>query len=471
MKRSVLNTLTVVASLWTFVSSADESKPHIIFVMIDDLGAEQVGVYGGESYQTPNMDALAEQGMLFNNVFAQPMCMVSRATLMSGRYGYRSGLPKNIDSVASTGDGWGKNEITVANLLQDAGYTTAISGKWHLGKFDVQPNHLTDKGFAYQNAWAWIVGNERTRRYWETTYYREKKFVTDGPGIYGPDQFCKYVTDFMTDHKDDEQPFFIYYPMVLVHSPFPQTPDHLHEPQSGWTPEDNLRTAENKKWNENNYASMVEYTDKLIGRIVRKMDELGIMENTLLIVTADNGSYKRSSAEYLGQTIKGGKGSVTDGGTRVPFIACWKGMIQPGSVNENLVDFTDVLPTLVQLGGGEFPKNLDLDGMSFLDQMLGQENAPSRDWVFMGNLPKGMIRADQFSLDAADQLYDLRKNRYKPALVKKGTYTEIHQTYYNRLSVAMESLDHPYTKGPGGQKVGRKKLKKKSKKGSSAISQ
>ncbi len=433
-------------------------RPNIVFVMIDDLGAEQVGVYGGETFKTPNIDALAEKGMLFDNVFAQPMCQISRATLLSGQYAFRNGFPKNNDAPLNSKEGWRKDQPSVATLLRDAGYTTVMSGKWHLVHYDHHPDHLTDQGFDYQNSWAHVIGGERTRRYWESTYYQEKKLVTDGPGIYGPDEFCRYVTDFMAAHKDDEKPFFIYYPMVLVHSPFPQTPDNINEPQPGWTAEDNLRTADQKKWSVKNYASMVGYTDKLIGQVVAKIEELGIAENTLLIVTADNGSYKMSSTQYKGRTIKGQKGAVTDGGSRVPFVAVWKGKIEPGSTNDNLVDFTDVLPTLVELGGGTLPKNQQLDGMSFLGQLLGRENAPAREWVFMGNMPRGMIRADQFSLDAAGNLYDLRKDRYKPEVVKKGAYTETHQTYYKMLSAAMDSLGHPYTHGPR-QGTGKKKRK------------
>jgi len=465
MSYSVSRVVALAISLLVCASFAAESRPNIVFVMIDDLGAEQIGVYGGESYKTPNMDALAEKGMLFSNAFAQPMCQISRATLMSGQYGFRVGFPKNNDRPLSSKDGWGKDQPSVANLLQNAGYTTAISGKWHLAHLDHHPDHLTDQGFEFQNVWAHVIGGTRTRRYWETTYYREKKFITDGPGIYGPDQFCKYVTDFMAEHKDDERPFFIYYPMVLVHFPFPQTPDNIDDPQPGWTPEDNLRIAEQKKWSAQNYTAMVEYTDKLIGRVVQQIDALGLAENTLLIVTADNGSYRMTKTQYKGQPIGGGKGRVTDSGARVPFIAYWKGKIEPGSVNENLIDFTDVLPTLAELGGAELPKDRRLDGRSFLGQLLGQDDAPTREWVFIGNLPKGMIRADGFSLDAAGQLYDLRENRYEPEPVQEGTYTEVHQTYHRLLSAAMVSLDHPYTAGLRGQRVGSVRRKARSRRG------
>ena len=371
MRSFVLRLFVVLVLLFAVVSFAEGTRPNIVFVMVDDLGAEQIGCYGGETYQTPNIDALAKQGMMFENAFAHPMCQISRATLMSGQYGFRVGFPKNNDRPLNSEEGWGKGQPSVANLLQDAGYTTAMSGKWHLAHFDHHPDHLTDQGFEYQNAWAHVFGGKRTRRYWETTYYREKEIVTDGPGIFGPDEFCRYVTDFMAEHKGDDKPFFVYYPMVLVHFPFPQTPDNIDDPQPGWTPEDNLRTAMQKKWSAQNYSSMVEYTDKLIGRVVSQIEELGIAENTLLIVTSDNGSYHTTSAQYKGQLIKGGKGKVNDSGFRVPLFAYWKGKIEPGSMNENLIDFTDFLPTLVELGGGKLPADRLLDGQSFLGQMLG----------------------------------------------------------------------------------------------------
>lgn len=452
------------------VDAAKDSRPNIVFVMIDDLGAEAVGAYGGESYATPRMDALAKQGMQFNNAFAQPMCQISRSTLMSGLYGFRTGFKSNSDRPLSSKDGWGKGQASLANLLQDAGYTTVMSGKWHLSHLDHHPDHLTEQGFEYQNVWAHVIGGKRTRRYWESTYYREKEFITDGPGIYGPDVFCKYITDFMTAHKDDEKPFFAYYPLVLVHSPWPQTPDNINDPQSGWTAKDNLRTPETQKMSNPNFKSMVEYTDKVIGRVVDSIEDLGMAENTLLIVTGDNGTFRNFSSQYKGEALKGGKGQVSDIGTRVPFFAVWKGKIVPGSINENLIDFTDVLPTLVELGGGTLPEGKTYDGKSFAGQLLGDPKASSRNWVFAGNGAKAMARADKFSLDAAGQLYDLRENRYEPKPVKKGEFTEIHMTYHRMLSEAMQSLDHPYTAGlakigekSGPSKSGKMKKNKKEK--------
>jgi arylsulfatase A len=422
-----------------------KSRPNIVLVMIDDLGAEGVECYGGESYKTPHMDALAKRGMKFENAYAMPACMVSRATLLSGRYGFRSGLPKNIDSVARTNGGWGKNETTVANLLQDAGYTTAISGKWHLAQIDRFPNHVTEKGFERQNLWGWIKGEDRTRRYWESTYYREKSWVTDPPGVYGPDVFCQYIIDFMKEQKDSDKPFFAYYPMVLLHSPWPQTPDNINDPQQGWKPEDNLRIPETQKWSQQNFNAMVEYADKVIGRIVKAIDDLDLAEDTLLIVTSDNGTISKVRSKYQGKIIQGGKMRATEQGARVPFFASWKGKIKPGSVNNNLIDFSDILPTLVELANSEVPADLSIDGKSFLDQLLDKPNPRKRDWIFAGYGTQAIVRSDQYILNAKDELFDITKDRYQPIVIAKQKFSEQDKKSYDQLKSAMESLNHPYT--------------------------
>ena len=458
----VLSFFTVSILFWfpiAALAAPEHPKPNIVFVMIDDLGAEAVGAYGGESYKTPNMDALAKQGMQFNNAFAAPMCMISRATLMSGRYGFRSRMPSNNVRGARTNGGWGANEVTVANLLQDTGYTTAMSGKWHLAQTDRFPTHLADKGFEHQNVWAWIKGTERTRRYWEATSFRDQKWIQDPPGVYGPDQYCQYIIDFMKAQKGSDKPFFAYYPMVLIHSPWPQTPDNIDDPQPGWTAEDNLRIPETQKWSRQNFDAMIEYTDKLIGRVARSIDDLGLSENTLLIVT-----YRAANSSYKGMKIPGGKGKVTDAGSRVPFFAVWKCRITPGSVNDNLIDFTDVLPTLVELGGGKLPEDRRLDGQSFLGQMLGETDAPKRDWVFMGNFPKAAIRGHEYLLGADDQFYDLRENRYQPKLIVPAGFSSEQKAQFTQMKAAMDALEYPYKQGPrvrNGGKAKQERVKKK----------
>jgi len=451
-------TVLLLALGLNFLWAKKDNRPNIVFVMMDDLGAEAIGAYGGESYETPCMDALAKKRMLFENAYAAPACMISRATLMSGRYGFRSGLPRNITKVACTDGGWGKNEVTVANVLQDVGYTTAISGKWHLAQHDLYPDHLTDKGFEYQNSWAWVIGKQRTRRYWEATHFREKSLVVDPPKVYGPDEFCKYITNFMQEHKDKDKPFFAYYPMVLLHSPWPQTPDNINDPQEGWLPSDNLRTHGKKKWSNQNLIAMVAYADKIIGRIVQSIEDMGIAENTLLIVTSDNGTYTKASSQYKGMTIPGGKMKVQESGARVPFFAYWKGKIVPGSVNENLIDFTDVLPTFAELAGAPLPTKNPLDGTSFLGQMLPKEYAvKKRDYIFFGNGNNCLIRSKDYFLNARDEFCSVQKNRYLPDTISSKDYTEEHLAQIDMLKTALDKMKHPY----GGAEKSKEKKKKK----------
>ncbi|MEM7144677.1 MAG: sulfatase-like hydrolase/transferase [Verrucomicrobiota bacterium] len=435
---------------------AKTDRPNIVLVMIDDLGAEGVQCYGGESYSTPHMDALSKAGMKFNHAYASPACMVTRAMLMSGRYGFRSGLPKNMDMVARENGGWGADEITIANLLQEAGYTTAISGKWHLAQTDRFPNHLTDSGFEHQNAWAWITGDTRTRRYWEATSHRDGEEVMDPPGIYGPDEYCDYIIRFMESQKDSNKPFFAYYPMVLLHSPWPQTPDNIDDPQAGWTPEDNLRIPETQKWSQQNFNAMVEYADKLIGRVAKSIEDLGLEKNTLLLVTSDNGTISKVTSQYQGRSIQGGKMRAKEAGARVPFFAVWKGRIQPGSVNENLIDFTDILPTLVEVGGAKLPKDRIIDGTSFLDQMLGKSNPTRREWVFIGYGNFAIARSHTHILNAQGILSDISEDPYEPTPIEPAAYDDTDHRAFMNLNEAMNTLEHPYS-GEGPRKRASKK--------------
>lgn len=419
--------------------------PNIVLVMIDDLGAEAVGCYGGESYSTPHMDALANAGMKFNHAYASPACMVSRAMLMSGRYGFRSGLPKNLDGVARENGGWGEHEITVANLLQEAGYTTAMSGKWHLAQTDRFPKHLSEKGFEHQNAWAWITGESRTRRYWEASSHRNGQEVMDPPGVYGPDQYCDYIIDFIMSQKDSNKPFFAYYPMVLLHSPWPQTPDNIDDPQEGWTPKDNLRIPETQKWSQQNFNAMVAYADKLIGRVANAIEDLGLAENTLLLVTSDNGTISKVTSQYQGRSIQGGKMRAKEAGARVPFFAIWKGQIPPGSTNDSLIDFTDILPTLVELGNGTIPEDRTIDGTSFLGQLLGESNPPTREWVFIGYGNFAITRSHDHILNAQGILSDISEDPYNPRPIEPASFSDTEHRAFMNLNEAMSSLRHPYT--------------------------
>ena len=334
-------------------------RPNIILIMADDLGFECLGCYGSASYKTPVLDELAGTGMRFEHCYSQPLCTPSRVKIMTGRSNARNYIRFGVFDFT---------ERTFAHVMKGAGYDTCIAGKWQLkGRGFTGPY---DAGFDEYCLWHMEDADAP-----KGSRYRDPKVIQNGQvlgnlvGKYGPDVFCDYINDFVERHKSSSsKPFFLYFPMALTHSPFCPTPD---SPQWG-------QNVTDKKY----YADMVAYMDKVIGSIVRKLDDLGLRENTLILFTGDNGTPKGITSEMVdGSSIDGGKGSTTDAGTHVALVANWKGTTPAGKVSGDLVDFSDMLATVAEAGGASLPENITIDGRSFLPQLRGQTGNP-RDWIF-----------------------------------------------------------------------------------------
>ncbi len=205
---------------------------------------------------------------------------------------------------------------------------------------------------------------------------------------YGPDICAKSITDFLDAHHADDKPLFVYYPMILVHNPFEPTPDS---------------ESKKSKDKQKNFEDMVAYMDKLVGRIVQKTEDLGIAKNTLILFTGDNGTNKAITSELNGRTIQGGKGKTTDAGTREPLVAYWPGVVPAGKVNENLIEASDFLPTVLETAGAKLPAGLD--GRSFLPQLKGEPGHP-REWTFCFYCPRPERTPPQrFARDVRYKLY------------------------------------------------------------------
>jgi len=357
------------------------ARPNIVLIMVDDQGYECLGCYGGTSYKTPVLDRLAETGIRFEHCYSQPLCTPSRVQIMTGRYNFRNYIRFGH---------FDYGQRTFAHILKDAGYATCVAGKWQL----IGPPGA-DAPFAagFDEYCLWhmedVFGPKQSR-------YRNPKLIQNGEllpntqGKYGPDIVADYLIDFIQRNKD--RPFLAYYPMILTHSPFDPTPD---SPEWG-------QTISNKRF----YVDMVEYMDKTIGRIVRKLDELGLREKTLILFTGDNGTPKGITSRMRdGTSIAGGKGMTTDAGTHVALVANWKNTIPPGRVSAELVDFTDVLPTLAEAAGAPLPAGLQIDGRSFLAQLLGRKGNP-RDWTFCWYRRDPGAQLHRFARDRRWKLYD-----------------------------------------------------------------
>ncbi|MGX1928361.1 sulfatase-like hydrolase/transferase [Flagellimonas sp. 2504JD4-2] len=343
-----------------------ERRPNIILIMADDLGYETLGVYGSDSYKTPHLDRLANEGMRFEHCYSTPLCTPSRVQLMTGKYNFRNYIGFGLLD---------PKEKTFGHYMQEAGYKTMVAGKWQLlgnphqqELADGKVGTLPEKA-GFDDYCLWQI-DERGSRYKDPLLSIKGKGTQKFDDRFGPDIFVDHINTYMGTHKDN--PFFVYYPMVLTHDPFVPTPDNAKFGDFDATSKVNDTTY---------FGEMVTYMDKLVGRIVAETDKLGIRENTLILFIGDNGTDRDVVSVINGSALKGNKGYTTDAGTHVPFIANWKGRIKAGSINNNLVDFTDFLPSILEAATHqEFKQDLS-DGNSFYPQLIGEEYVP-RDWVF-----------------------------------------------------------------------------------------
>ncbi|MBI1368009.1 MAG: sulfatase-like hydrolase/transferase [Planctomycetes bacterium] len=365
MGRVLLIVLLLASFAWA-------RQPNIVFILADDLGYECLSCDGGGPYKTPTLDNLAATGVRFTNVHAQPLCTPSRVQLMTGRYNSRNYI--SFGELKPT-------EKTFGNMLKDAGYVTGVVGKWQLGGGYEGPGH-----FGFDEYCLWQL-NRRPNRYPNPGFEIDGKQVDFKNGEYGPDIVNKYALDFIERHKD--KPFFLYYPMMLVHAPFDPTPE-----SKDWDPTfrrgdkaEKSNDAIGGKHNERHLVEMVSHTDKMVANVLAKLDELGLRDNTLVIFTGDNGTTAGVHSTLDGKPYIGGKGSSHDNGTRVPLIANWPGHVTSGFVCEDLVDFSDMLPTFAEVSGAATPAGVEMDGQSFWPQLSGKQGRP-RQWVYSWYHPK-----------------------------------------------------------------------------------
>ena len=366
-----------------------DNQPNIILIMSDDLGYEVIGANGGTSYATPRLDRMAEEGMRFTEAHVMPLCTPSRLALMTGKYNFRNYIGFGLIK---------PDEVTFGHLFSDAGYNTCIAGKWQLYSYnppDESPEmrnkgqQIEDAGFDEYSVWHAHHTENKGSRYKNPIIYENGKYRDDTEGKYGEDVFCDYIIDYIGRKKDDDKPFFAYWPMAATHKPHEPTPD---SPEwDDFDPPSN-RTLGGKTWAEIEdgswdddprfYKDMVEYHDKVIGRLLDYLDEQGLSENTLVIYLGDNGTPDDvCSMVFEHNEICGGKGKTNDRGTHVPLICRQPGTIPAGSVNRDMVEATDYLPTMMEAAGIDFPDDYFIDGKSFYPQLTGEEGNP-REWMF-----------------------------------------------------------------------------------------
>ncbi|MBI83669.1 MAG: hypothetical protein CMJ81_10775 [Planctomycetaceae bacterium] len=378
---------------------ASDDPPNFVVILADDLGAKELGCYGNTKHHTPNLDLLAGQAMRFRTCFATPICSSSRVMLLTGRYGFRTGwynftgrpgspTHKNPDYELGTA------EITFDDVLQQKGYTTALAGRWLCGGYE----YLRVPKASFDEYFIWALWGNRlppgvrhtggwqdravevTSCYWHPCLLRDGLYVPTGPKDYGPDLICDFAIDFLRRHRD--KPFLLYYAMNLPHSPYEPTPD-LERP--GGEKSGNLQ-------------SYVEYMDHLVGRVVRELDKLNLREKTVVLFTGDNG------------TAGSGKADPTELGVRVPLIVSCPETVPAGAVSDELVDLTDVLPTLADLAGAPLSKHVTIDGRSLAPTLRGQPGS-HRDWIFSYLHEDRILRDKRWLLEGDGRFFDCGERR------------------------------------------------------------
>ena len=326
------------------------SNPNIILIMADDMGMEAVSSYGSQTYKTPHLDSLASRGTRFTKCFAMPICTPSRVKIMTGQH--------TFDCYRDFGTSpTGKR--TFGNLLSDAGYATACYGKWQMKA--VRPDQVGFDEYLCANKGIPGVKGDRYRGGTYGDHTQQAVSFSSRPdyqgkpkSAFGPDLLVYRMKDFMSRQVENKKPFFVYYPMVLVHWPFIRTPESNGGSQ------------------QELFEGMVAYADKLVGEIIAHVDALGQRDNTLILFTADNGTYPGLVGTMAdGSLWEGAKSTPMRPGQHVPLVAAMGD--GTGRVSDTLIDFTDIMPTLADAGASkvDLVKDYNCHGRSFLPEITG----------------------------------------------------------------------------------------------------
>ena len=335
LKKSIVTSAFIGVS----ISNAQE-RPNVIVIYSDDQGAIDLNCYGSKDLETPNIDKLAKSGIRFTQFYASPVCSPSRASLLTGLNPQRAGLPGNASELNSD-SGLPGDRYTMAEMFKKEGYKTAHIGKWHLGyKQEMSPNAQGfEYSFGHLNG---CIDNYSHYFYWngpnKHDLYRNGKEVFY-PGKYFPDLMVKEAGQFMEQNK--RKPFFIYFAINMPHYPYQGDPKWLEYYRSKGVP-----------YPRDLYAAFVSTLDDKIGILLKKVSDLGLSKNTIVIFQSDNGYSTEERAHFGGGNAgvyRGAKACLFEGGIRVPSIISWPGKILPGQVREQFAVNTDWLPTLAEL--------------------------------------------------------------------------------------------------------------------------
>ncbi len=424
--KHVLGAATAFLPIPILNCATRKSKPNIIYILADDLGYGDLGCYGQKEIQTPNIDKLANDGILFTDHYAgSTVCAPSRCCLMTGTHTGHARIRGNALIPLEPSD------LIIAELLKKAGYSTALVGKWGLGETETtgEPNK---KGFDYFFGY---LNQTRAHNYYTDWIWRNHEKIkldnnivmsengySKGIGsasinksTYSHDLFTREAQTFIDKNRNN--PFFLYLAYTIPHA---NNQWNLVEAEHGMeVPDYGIYKDKNWPLAQKGHAAMISRMDSDIGKIVEHLQNLGLTENTVIMFSSDNGPHKEglNDPDFNDSNgpLRGIKRDVYEGGIRVPFIAKWPGKIKPGTKSNHISAFWDLLPTCVELAGIEIPENID--GISFLPTLLGKSEIQKQHeylyWEFHWNKPTRFAlrmnywKAVQDGPNAQIELFDL----------------------------------------------------------------
>jgi arylsulfatase A-like enzyme len=416
----------------------EEAKPNIVYILADDLGIGDLSCYGQKKFSTPNIDYLAENGMRFTRHYSgSTVCAPSRSVLMTGQHTGHTPVRGNKKTALPDAS------VTVAEVLKDAGYATGVFGKWSLGLLN---DGIPDEGYPTNQGFEVFFGYDNqtlAHRYYPADLKSNESVVplpgNDGvhTAVYAPDMIHDNLMRFIDDNRD--RPFFLYYATIIPHTELLVPDDSLFHKFRGQYEEipyaGNDYGADDFKWGgycsqeypNATYAAMVARLDMYVGRIIEKLETEGLLDNTIIFFTSDNGAVNAGGrdVEFFNSTanLRGMKRDLFEGGIRAPFIAYWPGRIVPGSQSDHISAFEDVLPTLADIAGSEAPEGVD--GISFLPSLLGNFQEDRHEYLYWEYPEKGgkqAIRKENWKAVRVNvsedpgspiMLFDLEKDPYE----------------------------------------------------------
>jgi len=422
------------------LAGADEpDRPNILFILLDDMGKEWVSAYGSQSVKTQSIDEMANSGMRFENAYVHPQCTPTRMSFLTGQYPYRNGW---VDHWMTPF--WGhayydwQSSPSIARIMRSAGYATAAAGKWGLNDFRVQSDAMENHGFDEYMMWTGLEGGNVLfkERYWNP-YIHTKNGSKTYQDSFGEDLFSDFLLDFIETKRKEGKPWFAYYAMNLPHPPYVTTPS-----------ESDLHSKQEK------FAAMVRYADFLVGKMLEGLRKSGQINNTIVVLAADNGSPRPIEGIRNGKKVRGGKGTTTESGVNTPFIVYSPQLVPQGVVSTALVDITDLLPSFAELAGAKLPGGVQFDGKSFVQHILGNSADSKREWIMaMGG---GDAKLSEAGVENSWQFRDrvIRDKRLK--LYVNATNNTDYEKLIDLENDPLENLDVTSSKNPEIQQAFKK---------------